>query len=153
MYTKYNFFLIQEKVLNSFPRLHLEIFAWQWFSIKYNIFSEGGDFLRIIAIALYNISYIFNLYVIQGFLSFFLKSFCKMVSNFEKSKRVKNMIVFFSYGLKIYCKIWTKNMFVNGWINLSYGFLHFLCRLSCEEFCSSGLMEWWWYLIIYCKNS
>ena len=51
MYTKYNFFLILEKVLNSFPRLHLEIFAWQWFSIKY-IFSERRDFLRIIAIAL-----------------------------------------------------------------------------------------------------
>ena len=52
MYTKYNFFLVHEKVLNSFPRLHFEIFAWQWFSIKY-IFSERGDFLRIIAIALF----------------------------------------------------------------------------------------------------
>ena len=55
MYTKYNFFLIQEKVLNSFPRLPLELFVWQWFSIKY-IFSERGDFLRIIAIALLHIA-------------------------------------------------------------------------------------------------
>ena len=41
MYTKYNFFLIQEKVLNSFPRLHLEIFARQSFSIKYIYFQNA----------------------------------------------------------------------------------------------------------------
>ena len=55
------FYLIPEKSIKAFPRLPLEIlFVWQWFSIKYYIFSEGGDFLRIIAIALFHFTFLFN---------------------------------------------------------------------------------------------
>ena len=43
----------EKKVIQSFPRLHLVIFLWQWFSMKYVYFSETGDFLRNIAIALF----------------------------------------------------------------------------------------------------
>ena len=50
MYIRYNFISFIKKVTG----IPLEIFVW-WFSMKY-IFSEGGDFLRIISTALFSFS-------------------------------------------------------------------------------------------------
>ena len=72
-----------KKSIKAFPRLPLEKFGWQWFSIKHNIFSEGGDFLRIIAIALFFFFY-----------PFFNTSNCKDILEHLQNVSHENKIIF-----------------------------------------------------------
>ena len=76
MYTKNNFFSFMPKIWKPFLRLPLEIFVSQWFSIKY-LFSEGGDFLRMITIALlFMFTLIIHLFIfIISYLDFPVKPF------------------------------------------------------------------------------
>ena len=51
MYTKYNFLIYEKSNIVLSTRLHLEIICLTI------IFYEGGDFLRIIAIALFSLGF------------------------------------------------------------------------------------------------